>query len=286
MEGDNQGNLNSLNCTKARGSIDEDFYITFDNISIFYDQRRMKPKMENAIIMYKEGSIHFNNYETILAEAQELAEHISSVEVTEESVKETKKMLAAVNKKVAELEDGRKQIKREVLSPYEEFEKKVKTITSVIKEADSMVRSQVRELEEQEREAKKEEIISLFAKRAVNYPTLSMLFPFDFIKSQHLNKTYSMNKVEADMVEWFETMKKHIEYISGLVNSYDILAEFIKTQDLFQSITIVEERNKVKESLQTGTGKTVFTITANSNFEATAIETLLIANKINYKRGN
>lgn len=243
--------------------------------------------MENAVIIYKEGIISFHNYESILADAKELAEHISSVEVTEESVKQTKKMLAAVNKKVAELEDGRKQIKKEVLAPYEEFEKKVKSITSIIKEADNTIRSQVRELEEKDREEKQQLITNLFVLRQEHYPETAVFYPFDFIKPQHLNKTYSLTKVEGEMVEWFETTRKNIEFITGLDNGDDVLVEYIKTQNLLESIEIVKARNEIKETISsTARYLTTFTITANSEFEALAIEELLRVNQITYKRSN
>lgn len=208
--------------------------------------------MDNAIVLYNGTSaITFKNYDEILNQARQLAEHVSSVVVTEETVKATKKLLAEVNKRITELEDERKLIKKAILSPYDEFEEKVKSITSVVKEAERIVREQVKELEEQERSVKQEEIVTIFGKRMKREPLLNGLFTaLDFIKPQHLNKSTSITKVEAEMVEWIGQRKVDIEYIKGLDHSDDILVEYKKCQHLIQSINLVQERYKVKEQIK------------------------------------
>jgi hypothetical protein len=204
-------------------------------------------------VSHQVGSVHFHNYEEILQQATELAEYVSNVVVTEESVKATKKMLASVNKKVTELEDGRKAIKKELLKPYEEFEQKIKTIAKVVKDADQVVRSQVRELEERERQEKRDAVAQLFFKRLKLYPTLSMLMPSDFITNQHLNKTISLDKVEQEMVQWFLDRNQDVEYImENFGEPLDIIVEYVNTQNLVQSIQTVEQRKKAKEEI---TGK-------------------------------
>jgi hypothetical protein len=197
-------------------------------------------------VSHQVGAVHFHNYEEILQQATELAEYVSNVVVTEESVKATKKMLASVNKKVTELEDGRKAIKKELLKPYEEFEKQIKTIAKVVKDADQVVRSQVRELEEQEREGKRCQIEKLFNKRSVLYPNCNMFDSASFIRPTHLNKTVSIDKVEQEMVQWFEQRKQDVEFIKDQNNADDILVEYVQSQNVIQSIQIVElrERNK------------------------------------------
>jgi hypothetical protein len=198
-------------------------------------------------VSHQVGSVHFHNYEEILQQATELAEYVSNVVVTEDSVKATKKMLASVNKKVNELEDGRKAIKKELLKPYEEFEQQIKTIAKVVKDADQVVRSQVRELEERDRNEKHHDLVELFEKRSRLYPSLTLLFgASEFIKPQHLNKTISIDKVEQEMVQWFEQRKQDVEFIKDQNNADDILVEYVQSQNVIQSIQMVElrERNK------------------------------------------
>ena len=205
--------------------------------------------MENALIVSKPGVIKFSNYDQILADAQELATHVASVEVNEESIKNTKKLLAAVSKKVRELEDGRIAVKNELLDPYKHFEQQIKTIVNVVKEADALVRNQVRALEEKERNDKREILQGLFNRRIALYSILD-IFSFDhFISNQHLNKSTSIDKVEIEMATWMTDRQKDIEFIKTLNNSDDVLVEYQKTRNLVFSIKTVQERNAAKERI-------------------------------------
>ena len=236
-------------------------------------------------VNYHVGFVSFNNHDEILRQATELAEYVSSVVVTEESVKTTKKMLAAVNKKVTELEDGRKAIKKELLAPYEEFEKQIKTIAKVVKDADSVVRSQVRELEERERYAKKVEINELFYKRKRLYPPLDMFHLEHFLKPSHLNKTMSIFKVEQEMVQWFEQRKKDVEYINTLEHSVDVLVEYVQHQDVIRSVQWVElrERNKREITKTEPIEKSNSVIIAIDEKDLAHVEFLLNNSNIKYQ---
>lgn len=190
-------------------------------------------------VSYQVGEVQFYNYDEILQQAHQVAELVKSVEVDESSIQGTKKLLASVNKKVKELEDERIRIKKELLVPYMEFEKQIKSITSVVKESDNELRSKVRELEEIERQNKRQVIESLFEKRIKVYPTLFFLTSDLFIKSQHLNKTSSLNKIELELVNWFEEKKKEVEYLQSIEGSN--FEYYTQTLDLLASLPKPEQ---------------------------------------------
>lgn len=183
----------------------------------------------NSKVSYQVGEVNFYNYDEILEQAYEIAELIKSVEVDESSIKGTKKLLAAVNKRVNELESERIRIKKELLEPYMEFEKQIKNISAVVKESDNELRQKVRELEEIERQEKQKIVENLFNKRLILYPSLSFLAADRFITPQHLNKTISLNKIELDMVQWLEQKKREVELIESMGADMDI---YIQTLDL------------------------------------------------------
>lgn len=164
-------------------------------------------------VAVQKGGIEFGGYEAMLEEATELAELIRTIEVSEDSIKGTKNLLAAVNKRVNELEAERIRIKKELLEPYMEFERQIKTITSVVKESDNELRVKVRELEELERQEKRRIIESMFEKRIDYYPTLFFITSDRFITPQHLNKTTALNKVEIELAQWLERLKREVEVI-------------------------------------------------------------------------
>lgn len=206
--------------------------------------------MNEIIVHSHAGEIFFPNYEDILGQAKELAEQINSVEVTEENVKLTKKMLATVNKRVNELEDSRKAVKKQLLEPYEAFEKQVKEIVSIVKEADNTVRTQVRELEEQERQAKYESIRLLWVRRINLHPELIDLFThLDFITNQHTNKTTPMSKIEEEMVTWLQQRSADVKFLNSLENANEIIVEYIRCKNPVQAIEVVKERKRIQEEV-------------------------------------
>ncbi|MBJ6299005.1 DUF1351 domain-containing protein, partial [Staphylococcus aureus] len=164
-------------------------------------------------VVTTQGSVVFEEYDELLSQAQNLAEHVKTVEVDEENIKEAKDLMAQMNKRVKSIEDTRKQVKKLLLEPYNSFESQVKTIKSVIDNAVSHIRIQERELVEREREEKKQAIVRIFDKRIQHYDFEKVLGLADFLKPQHLNKSYSMTKVEKDLVDWLEKSKRDLEVI-------------------------------------------------------------------------
>lgn len=154
-----------------------------------------------------QGSIDFKYYEIIKQQAVNLANEIAAVEVTEENIKQSKKLLATVNKRLKELEDKRISIKKMMLEPYATFEEQVKEIVAIVKNADQEVRNQVKHLEEIDRIVKKEAIEYLFMKRKVLYSLGSLIQFEEFLQSKHLNKSTTMESVEKDMIAFLKKRK-------------------------------------------------------------------------------
>jgi Protein of unknown function (DUF1351) len=239
-------------------------------------------------IVVKPGQVLFNDFETVKNQALTLSEYIAKVEVTEENVQTSKKMLAAVNGRITEMEKRRIAIKKEILEPYDVFEKQVKEIVNIVKEADGTVRTQVKSLEEKEREQKQEIIREIFEKRIKQY-NFGELFGFDsFISSKHLNKSTSLNTVEMEMVKWLEKIESDLKVIDTLPNRDKILTEYLDTKDVAVAIRIVneyEERMKkvaqvkppVKES------KTTFTVTLFDEKDLLLVEMFMQQHNIKNK---
>lgn len=244
---------------------------------------------DNNQVLVRKGIVEFNGFEKLKQEAVQLSELISQVEVTEETVRTSKKMLAAVNGRIKEMEDRRITIKKEMLEPYNLFEKQVKEIVSIVKEADTIVRNQVKSLEERERDQKREAIVEIFEKRIKQY-SFSDLFTFDsFISSKHLNKSTSMKSVEMEMVQWLEKIEADIKVIQSLPNAQDVLAEYADTKDVTVALTIVnerEERKKRVEQVKPVVNQSInqlFIITLDDEKDLKLVEMFMNQNNIKYK---
>lgn len=197
-------------------------------------------------IQVEQGSIKFDSTR-LKAEAEQIASYVSSIEVTDDTVKESKKLVAKLSKAVKSLEDERIRIKNQILEPYTYFERDVKEIVGIVKEADEIVRVQIRELDEQERDRKHEQLLSIWNKRIEHYSFRDTLSASDFIKPQHLNKTTSISKTEQEIVEYLERIQSDLKTVQLLDNNEDVLEVYLDTLDVSRAIQIVQERKQKQE---------------------------------------
>lgn len=241
---------------------------------------------EIGTLEFEVGKITFNAYENIKNKALKLSENLKTVEVSEENIKESKKLIAEVNKDVKKLEDYRIKVKKEMLKPYNDFEIQVKEIVKIVKEADEYVRSQIRELEEIERENKKAIVKEMFENKAKHYD-FNEIITFDkFFKESMSNKTTSLDKIENELSEWLEQRKMDIEVIKSLKDD-EVLKEYLETFNLalaIENAKVKEEENKKIEEVMKKTEKSskkyIFIISEEK--DAKLAEMLLKENKINY----
>jgi len=201
-------------------------------------------------IFIEQGSVVFNNFEEIKNEAAILAESIKTVEVGEENIKQSKKMLAAVNKEVKKLEDKRIEIKKMMLQPYSEFEAQVKEIVLIVKEADETVRQQVKQLEEEQRLEKQKQLEEIFAKRIEQY-NFGDLFTFlDFLKPKHLNKTAAIESTEKEMIEFLERLRNDIKAIESMANAEAVMSAYVESKDLAAAMTLVNKQEERRRQIE------------------------------------
>lgn len=246
--------------------------------------------MENQLqiisnVQVVKGSILFEGYEDIKEMALQVAEYVNSVEVTEDNIKESKKLLAKVNKSIKELEDRRIAIKKEILEPYNEFEIQVKEIVGIVKEADTKVRDQVKEMEELEREEKKKQIEDIWNLRSSAYTATFLSFD-DFLTAQHLNKTVSIKKVEEEMIGFLEKVEKDLKTMMMLPNSKEVMIEYQNCLDLNDAIAIAEvrkESEKEARRILQESDSQVYIIQIDNEKDFLLAKSLLELNKIDYK---
>ncbi|EKE4565903.1 TPA: DUF1351 domain-containing protein [Listeria monocytogenes] len=249
------------------------------------------PKINIESPVVTQGSILFPAYKKIKSDSLLLAQQIENIEVTEENIKQSKKLLAAVNKEVKNLESERISIKKEMLEPYNEFEKQVKEIVSIVKTADEMVRQQVTQMEEEEREDKKLVLKRMFEKRIRMYDFKTYFTFDDFIENRHLNKSLSINKIESEMVEWLTKIETELKIIETMPYPDEIIAEYKETKDLAVSAQIVSDRHKAQEVIKEAKNDikdeqlhTKITFTLFDEKDVKLVEMFMQQNKIKFEK--
>lgn len=253
--------------------------------------------MENELVLntksiiVRKGSVTFNEYDSLKLQAESLANQIRTVSVTETNIKQSKKLLAAVNKRLKELEDKRIEVKKTMLEPYLSFENQVREIVSIVKNADETVRDQVKYLEEKEREHKQEAIEEIFYKRKKHYILGDLIKFEDFLTNKHLNKTTSLDSIEKELVSFLEKTKTDYEVIQTLPDAKEILTAYIGVYDLAAAIdttnqkkikeAAIEAANKIKTWPADRKREFLFTVYDEKDFKL--IEMFLTTNNIKFE---
>lgn len=243
---------------------------------------------ENKIQVIK-PVIKFEEYTILLHQAQQVADYIDSITLTNENVKDVKKILANANKSIKTLNDKRIAIKKEIMEPYEVFNRQIKDIESVVKDADQRLRDEVRTLEEKAREEKKKEIESLWKKRIFQYEYANLMDFYNFLENKHLNKSYSIPKVEDDMVEFLEKSENDLKILCTRDDKDQAIEIYMNTRDLGETLLILDEKKKqaeeYKEKLKDiepqKEPRYAFVITGNK--DKNFVEMLLKNNEVNYE---
>lgn len=240
---------------------------------------------ENQDITVVSGLVRFEQYETYKKQALDVAEYVKSIKVNDENVKDAKKLLAKVNKSIKSLEDRRIEIKKEMLEPYQEFETQIKEIVGIVKEADEIVRGQVKVLEEIERDIKREKLEEIWDVRTEMYDFGFVMFQ-EFIEPRHLNKTVTISTVEAEMVEFLERVQKDLGVIEQLPNKNDVLLEYMDCLDLTVALALTQAADVKKrevEKIYKDDIKNEYVFKVFSEKDMQLVELLLQQNKIEYK---
>lgn len=219
-------------------------------------------KLSNIDVTLVKPKINFADFDTLKQEAIEISEKIENINLTEENIKEVKKILAKTNKSIKELNDRRILIKKEVLKPYSKFEEQIKEIENIVKSSDERIRNHVKELEERERNHKKESIKEIWDKRIKLYD-LAKIFEFkDWIESKHLNKSETMKKVEQDMVSFLEETERNLNVLIKMDYSDELIDYYKQTKDVGLSIQMlkdekerIEKQKKITRKLEVGKEK-------------------------------
>lgn len=195
------------------------------------------------------ATVTFDEFEHYKNRALEIADFVQQVKVTPENVKASKKMLAQTRAIVNALDRERLAIKKKILKPYEVFESQVKELKKIVDDADSIVRNQVRQLEEQERLQKRDDLAEVFAMRLKHYDFEKVPNLFErWLKPEHLNKSCSLSKAEKDMAEFLTRIDTDISFLAAEEESGKLLPIYFETLSVRETLERVKAEKAKAEA--------------------------------------
>lgn len=198
------------------------------------------------------------NYEEIKQQLAEQLKNYDNVVYTEETITLAKTDRATLNKVEKAINDEKIRIKNFLLKDYTaNFEPKCKELMEMIKTVSNKIDNQVKDFDKKQKDEKLKQIVEIFEN---NVGELVDIFNFDKIyNEQWLNKTYTMKKVEADILHSITKANQDLNIIQNLgvnteletrLTSYYFNEANLNLSATMQEKTRIEEQQKKVEELQ------------------------------------
>lgn len=199
-------------------------------------------------INQKLGIIDFN-YEEMKQKLEIKMEQYSDIVVTTDTKVIAKKDVASLRKLKKELNDRRIKVKREYDKPYDEFKIKVDELTGLIDDPIELIDNQVKELEEREREEKREKIKGIYNDLigdTKEYLPLKKIY-----NKKWENVSTTLKTVEEEIEEVVTSVNLSIDSIKGMNSEVEekALEQFKADLSLTNAIAYINKHEQMKAEI-------------------------------------
>lgn len=208
--------------------------------------------MEIIIQKLETGTIEFN-YDDIKKYLTERLETYQGLVYTEETISDAKGDRANLNKLKKAIDDKRKDIKKECLKPYDEFELKIKDLLALIDKPVNEIDEQIKGYESALKEDKFIKIIEIYNKYIGD---LKDILPLAKIQDDKwLNLTVKIKDIEVAIKEIINKVTTDLQVINEFDTEFkfEIKNKYLDTLDLSKALsekTKLEERKKNLDELK------------------------------------
>lgn len=189
--------------------------------------------MELRINTWKSPEVIDFNFEELKEEITNKSALYKNMVYTDETIKDAKSDRALLNKFKTALEDKRKEVKKQCLEPYNQFEKQIKELVAIIDEPVKLIGEQITEFKDRENAEKHEQIIELFNKAGFqSFVTLEQIYD-----PKWLNKSVSLKSIEEELTNTVYRIGHDVTTINSLKEYiFEALEHYKKTLDLAGAI--------------------------------------------------
>lgn len=178
------------------------------------------------------------NYDELKAELVKKLEQYKGLVYTEDQIKEAKADRAKLNALATAIDGKRKEIKKQCLQPYEQFEAQIKDLLAVIKEPVALIDSQIKGYEEEKKAKKLEEVKALFEKlKDAAGEELEFVGFEQIFEDKFLNASLSLKMVETVISNKFNSIKCNLKTIADLKEySFEATEVYKETLNLNEAL--------------------------------------------------
>lgn len=187
------------------------------------------------------------NFEELKNEITVASEEYAVSVYTDDAIKAAKADRARLNKFVEAMEGKRKELKKKVMIPYEQFEQEEKELVAIVQRAIDNIDTQVKDYERRQREEKTAKIREFYDD---NIHDIEKYLPFERVfKSEYANASTTMKSVKEDILEMIQKVDEGLAILNEVDSPYagDMKEVFLRTYDIGQAIA---ERNRLEAAEQ------------------------------------
>lgn len=204
---------------------------------------------QEQLIVIKQLPIIEEQLKNLSEEIDKKVERAMKLVVSDETVKEVKKVRAELNNEFKELETQRKYVKEKILTPYNQFEETYKEYVSIkYKTADETLKNKINEVE-QEQKAKKEQEVKDYYTELCYSEKLEWLCEAKYYELADINITLSasLKSLKEKANQFVERVKSDLKLIDTQEHKAEIMAEYKTKLQVASAITNVNDRFKREE---------------------------------------
>lgn len=152
------------------------------------------------------------NFEELKAELTARLDYYNSLVVTEDTIKEGKAERAKLSKLREAVEAKRKEVKRDYMAPYNDFESKVKELVAIIDAPIAAIDGQLKAFDDLRREEKRAEIQKTYA--ALVPAEMQTILPLERIfDPKWLNATVKIKAVEEGLAAMVQQTEDDLQVL-------------------------------------------------------------------------
>lgn len=184
------------------------------------------------------------NFDQLKEQLKASLEMYTGMVVTEDGIKGAKEDRARLNKLRDALESKRKEVKKECMAPYNDFEAKVKELVQLVDQPIGAIDVQLREFEERRRAEKRSAVLAVY-EEAVG--ELRELLPFDRVwQDGWYNKYATMKKIREEIDAAVKKAASDLEVLSTVESEFAeaVKLKYLERLDLNEALA---ERARLQE---------------------------------------
>lgn len=190
------------------------------------------------------------NFAEMKSYLTENLEKYKTLVVTEDAISAAKADRAKLRKLADTINQHKIAIKKDYMTPYTEFEYKIKELISLIDEVTQNIDGQVKSFETLAKEEKRAALEKFFAENAEE--TAEVLTFEKIFNQKWLNATYSLDTAEADIISAIKKARTDLDLIRKTGGKYTaaMIEDYAQYRDMTSAMNkklILEMREKLEE---------------------------------------